>query len=444
MKNRWIICRSSWSGQAIGENDRTGKNPARGFYRVYTYDLTEQEAEEDWVWSLQKDERLALVLLDIGKCADRALSDEELAKAARIFSLFRAHQMQMIVRVVYDRHGHGMEREPDTMSQICVHMRQLGPVLAAFSSDIFTVQGLFIGSWGEMHDSRYLAPEQLCLLYETLREVTAGSVCISVRKPQFQRVLTESDGGVRTGLYDDAVMGSETDMGTFGWIDDCTDPQIMWTPRHELAFIEKQAAHTPVGGEVLSGALICPWKDAFARMRRMHLTCLNRVHEPAVWEAWSASDCTDPMGNVVTKEQCLRAYLGYRYVLSDIRLQWEGAQGMQIMITLQNCGFACCYDRLRMEFVVGKKRLQAFFDGKTLAAGGKLVVTYSLEDALRGQEKDMRFPLVLALYHEKTGLPIYFANECPDDIRWEKYRQSSSLSEGIAVGVLSTVKDAAS
>lgn len=443
MRNRWIICRSSWSSQAIGNSDLTGKNPARGFYRVYTYDLTEQEVEEDWVWSLQKDERLALVLLDIGKCADRGLSEEELAKVGRIFSLFQEHRMQMIVRVVYDRHGHGMEREPREIGRVCGHMRQLGPVFAEFSKDILTVQGLFIGSWGEMHDSKFLEPGQLLLLYETLREATGGLVCISVRKPQFQRLLSASEGAVYTGLYDDAILGSDTDMGTFGWIDDCTDPQIMWTPRHELAFIEKQVVNTPVGGEVLSGALALSWEEALERMRRMGLTYLNRVHEPAVWEAWSISPYPGAQETTLTKEQYLRAYLGYRYVLSDVKLLQEGSGGMQIAVTLKNCGFACCYDRLRLELAVGKKKLQAYFDGKTLAAGGKICVAYGLEETLCGQEHETVLPLLLSLYHEKTGLPIYFA-ECSDAIRWERYRPNSSRSEGIVVGVLSMVKDATS
>ena len=444
MKSRWSIHRRLWTDQVSVDSDRTGRNPARGFYRVYTYDLTEKEAEEDWVWSLQKEERLALVLLDIGKCADRALSETELAKAERIFSFFRAHHRQMIVRVVYDRNGHGMEREPRSIFKVCGHMRQLGPLFARFSTDILTVQGLFIGSWGEMHDSRYLEKEQLTRLYQTLREAAGEAVCISVRKPQYQRMLEAENGTVCTGLYDDAILGSDTDMGTFGWIDDCSDRQIMWTPCHELEFIDKQAACTPVGGEVLSGALALPWEDVLSRMRLMQLTYLNRVHEPAVWETWSRASCDALRENSLTRAAYLGAYLGYRYVLVDLTLSIDPAVGEQICVTLRNTGFACCYDRLRMEFFVGAKKLQASFDGKELAAGGERCMMFSLEQALRGQEQEAPFALSMALYHEKTGLPIYFANEFFDARRWDRYRSSSSSTGGIVLGVLSMEKEATS
>lgn len=444
MKSRWSIHRRSWTDQVSGSSDRTADNPARGFYHVYTYDLTEKEVEEDWVWSLQEKERLALVLLDIGKCADRALSDAELAKAARIFSFFRAHHRQMIVRVVYDREGRGMEREPREIGQVCTHMRQLGPLFAQFSSDILTVQGLLVGSWGEMHDSRFLGQEDLGKLYETLREASDGRVCISVRKPQYQRMLADEEKTVCTGLYDDAIMGSDTDMGTFGWIDDCADRQIMWTPRLELPFIAGQAAYTPVGGEVLSGALALPWEEAFSRMRRMHLTYLNRVHEPAVWETWSTLPFDSLQAAGMTRAEAVGAYLGYRYVLADVALLPDCGAGVQLGVTLKNTGFACCYDRLRMELAVGKKKLQASFDGKTLAAGGDRCVVFSLREALRVQETDEPLPLILAMYHEKTGLPVYFANEFLDARRWERYRDSNSSVEGIVVGVLSMEKEATS
>ena len=444
MENRWTFCRRSWTDQETGSSDCTRNNPARGFYHVYTYDLTEKEVEEDWVWSLHQGERLALVLLDIGKCANRALTDEELAKAARIFLFFQMHQMQMIVRVAYDREGHGLEREPRTIGLVCTHIRQLAPLLVQFSAHILTVQGLFIGSWGEMHGSHFLDAGQLIKLYGTLREATMNTVCISVRKPQFQRLLADVDGSVPTGLYDDAILGSDTDMGTFGWIDDCQNPQMMWTPRHELAFISQQAARTPVGGEVLSGALAFPCEEVLGRMRLMQLTYLNRVHEPAVWERWSAMPCDASREGGRMFSDCLGDYLGYRYVLSDVELVRESAQGMRMAVTIRNTGLACCYDMLRMELIVGKKRLQALFDGRTLAAGCERCISYSMEEALCGQDSSALLPVTLALYHVKTGLPVYFANDFMDARRWERYRSSSSLSEGIVVGVLSTEKEATS
>lgn len=455
MSSRWIFQKRDFTRQQCAANDMTDKNPVRGFYHVYTYDIAEKEAEEDWVWSLQKGERLALVLLDIGKCAHRALSAEELLKAERIFSLFRTHDMQMIVRVVYDREGKGMEREPEALSLVLLHMRQLAPVIVSFSPYILTVQGLFIGSWGEMHSSKFLEKPELCLLYDTLRGATEETVCISVRKPQQQRMLRGADGRIRTGLYDDAILGSETDMGTFGWIDDVSDPDIMWTPKQELSFMQMHTGQAPCGGEVLAGALSCSAQEVLERMQLMHLTYLNSVHEPGVWEQWkrvpSAELRVDGVDAPSSFYDYIRAHLGYRYVLEDVRLigfrhdeKDAPADRESIRVTVRNTGFACCHDSLRMELLIGGHRLAASFLERQLTSDHTMCVTFAIDEVLRKAGDAQALGVRIALYHEKTGLPIYFANDFSDSRRWEKYCFKSSSAEGVPIGVLSMEKEASS
>ncbi len=434
MTQQWMLRRSSETSRWNG-TDETWRNPARGFYHVYTYDLTACEAEEDWIWSLQKKERLALVLIDIGGCADRALSDAELQKAARIFSLFAENQMQMIVRVVYDRMGRGMEREPKMIAQVQSHMRALAPVLRQYADHIFLFQGLLIGSWGEMHDSRYLDAPSIRSLYRTLRDATGGQIRISVRKPQYQRMLREPDGTIPVGLYDDAILGSDTDMGTFGWIDDPSDDTIMWTPPTELSFIRQQAGMLPCGGELLAGALEQPWEQVLTRFRTMQLTYLNRVHEPVVWEQWAAMK--DPCDTVSHRSrlETVRALLGYRYVLGEVAFSQRASDGV-FDITIRNEGFACCYDSLRLELDAAGQRASVRLDGKMLAAGTdtRLSLTMPLPEHADGQ---LTLPVRLTLFHEKTGLPIYFAAPYPC-----RNHVSSSRSAGIEVGVLLTVNAA--
>lgn len=430
MSGRWNFHRSK---KTAATADLTWKNPARGFYHVYTYDLTAQECEEDWGWSLQRKERLALVLLDIGGCAGQDLSEEHLAKAARIFSLFADNHMQMIVRVVYDRLGHGREREPDTLEQVQRHMRRMAEVLLEYASDIFVFQGLFIGSWGEMHDSRYADEASLRKLYKTFCDATKGNIRLAVRKPQLQRMLTASAGTVVSGLYDDAILGSDTDMGTFGWLDNVSDPTVMWTPQRELQFIEQQSRRVSCGGEILAGALEQPWDQVLERMRRMQLTYLNRVHEPCVWQQWEIQP--DPLSAVGrTKLETLQAYLGYRYELEDLFFT-RTVYGAGFVFTIRNAGFACCYDRLRMELCVGAGRQQIYVDGTQLAAGASASLSVPL---LSPCEPVEALPVVLTLYHEPSGLPIYFAEEV-----CARNQCSSSPDAGIEVGVLLMENDAA-
>ncbi len=435
MGKTWTFRMFERAADMAGSGGRTDENPSRGFYHVYTFDITSEEKEEDWVWSLVEGERLALVLLDIGKCACRRISSKELSKAGRIFSFFKSHGRQMILRVVYDAQGHGPESEPDDIGRIVCHMRQLGPVIGAFDSHIFTLQGLWVGSWGEMHSSRFLEKGHLELLYDTLRRETGGGIVISVRKPQYQRMLAGPEGKIAAGLYDDAILASDTDMGTFGWLDDTNDRDSMWTPGLELEFIERCTRHLPCGGEMLSGALRLPWNDAVERMRQMHLTYLNRVHEPALWNAWESMQAGSGQSGP-TRLDFVRQHLGYRYELLDLQVR-GGPDAAYVLI--QNSGFACCYDEMTLELAIGGLVYRQKFPVQDVAPGERAVVRVPV---CLASDPDSGFaePLLVqvGLRHDKTGLVVYFANEYPDERTWARYSSSSSLSDGIAAGVLST------
>lgn len=64
----------------------------------------------------------------------------------------------MILRVCYDTEGKGMEREPQRIFVVQRHMQALGSLAERYADAILTVQGVFVGSWGEMHTSRFLRP----------------------------------------------------------------------------------------------------------------------------------------------------------------------------------------------------------------------------------------------------------------------------------------------
>lgn len=64
----------------------------------------------------------------------------------------------MILRFSYDLEGKGLEKEPGSIRLVEEHMQQIGEVIREYADDIFAVQGILIGNWGEMHGSRYLTP----------------------------------------------------------------------------------------------------------------------------------------------------------------------------------------------------------------------------------------------------------------------------------------------
>ena len=108
----------------------------------------------------------------------------------------------MILRVCYDTEGKGMEREPQRIFVVQRHMQALGSLAERYADAILTVQGVFVGSWGEMHTSRFLRPDQICLLAQTGSMVPATRARLGLVDRLFSRV----------GASDNLAQGQSTFM----------------------------------------------------------------------------------------------------------------------------------------------------------------------------------------------------------------------------------------
>lgn len=80
----------------------------------------------------------------------------------------------MILRFSYDLEGKGLEKEPGSIRLVEEHMQQIGEVIREYADDIFAVQGILIGNWGEMHGSRYLTPDAFRTLTDTMIKAVDG------------------------------------------------------------------------------------------------------------------------------------------------------------------------------------------------------------------------------------------------------------------------------
>ncbi len=322
--------KAKFTGAYLAESAAEVPNPGRGWYQVYSFDVREAINEEELKWCLDVQEHLALVTLDIGCCRDRDLSDEELLNIRRIFDFFASHGKQMIVRTVYDREGKGPEREPETFALVLQHIRRLGPLFAKYAPYILTLQGLLVGSWGEMHDSRYLSDEKLCKLTRTMWEATGGTCCLSVRRPVQRRILCASPDGAkwRIGLFDDGLFGSASHLGTFAegeyGAKNAVDGQGRlidsqpWPAYEELDYLDRECVRVPNGGEAPGSEL--SQKEILDTMRRMHLTYLNRIYAEDVISGWKRANYS---GDDAVYQGCslydyIGLHLGYRFVIEGV------------------------------------------------------------------------------------------------------------------------------
>lgn len=336
-------------------------NPGRGWYQVFPLDVCQPVDEKELYWCLDREDTLALLMLDIGEARNRKLREEELERIRSLFAFFRHHGQDLILRVVYDREGNGPLREPSTISGVLEHMRQIGPLIREFSGSILVVQGLFIGSWGEMHSSAYASPNQLRVLANTLWKAMEGSCVLAVRKPVHWRMLhsPKEQSEMQMALFDDGMFGSFTHLGTFGG-STLTEKrwEEPWSTEEELEFEAGQFVRVPNGGEALSGENLS-FSETVRRLQKMHVCYLNKKYEEKRLQIWKAHRMENTDGQ--TGYDWIGNRLGYRFTVRAFDIKRKAAAFVEkkpvccIMVWIENIGFgnlcqpAECYLVLRRD-----------------------------------------------------------------------------------------------
>lgn len=322
-------------------------NPGCGWYHIYTFEAQPPSdgrpvEEEVWLDEFCKEEQLALVLIDIGAFKERALSREALLHIDRILAFFHEIHKQMILRFVYDRFGEGIRKEPSEISVVKQHMKQLGERILIYRADILVIQGIFVGNWGEMHGSKFLDDTSMCELAGTLYQATKGQFFLAVRTPaQRRRIMGvrpyDPEFEKRLALYNDAMFGSATDLGTYGFSNRTEAGEMeKWNRSEELDWQDTHVSGMPNGGEVLSGKSFKGYQEATEEMKKMHICYLNSIYHPKQLEFWKKE--------IVRKQGCFKGlcgydyiglHLGYRFVVRDVK---KGS-GEDLLISVENCGF---------------------------------------------------------------------------------------------------------
>lgn len=331
-------------------------NPSKGWYGLYPFVISEEPDFDNLVWSLADGDVIALVRIDIGRRqpgvgTDSPFTDAELDRADRILTWFEKHSREVILRITYDTEGKGMEHEPSLIKNVAGHMRQLGPVIAAHADNIIVHQGIFVGSWGEMHDSKFLSENAVCELYETLVSACGNKVRIAVRTPMQHRFImkyltrymgtgnADTDTDIlRPALYNDAILSSEDDMCTYA------GGRTVWAD-----YQDEVCTYAVCGGEAIHDNPLNDYDNAVKELANMHITYLNRQYDMAVLDKWRSNNGYDYIGT----------HLGYRFVVTDTAVGRDaeeetggktqtGVGSIYINVRIANRGFACVYDRVRL------------------------------------------------------------------------------------------------
>ncbi len=405
----------------LKESSENLRNPGCGWYHVYTFRAKPQGErpveQEVWLDENCRQEGLALALIDIGDYRACGIPQEALAHMGRIMEFFREKQMQVILRIVYDNEGKGMEKEPLTISMVKRHMEQIGGTLLPYMEDILVLQGIFVGNWGEMHGSKFLDRESMGALADALYRATQGRCFLAVRTPAQWRAVTEdrAQSGLekRLGLYNDGIFGSETDLGTYGSLPRAQAGETgSWSRAEELEWQDQCMDRTPNGGEILSGETLKGYRQAAEELARMHVSYLNSIYHPEQLEHWRQE--------TVSEEGCWRGvsgcdyigrHLGYRFIVRNVTER----KGRGLDVTVENVGFgnlcqeAECF--LVTEYRDGRRVLRHLnADPREWRSGQETALEV---DISREQAPGSR--LCLMLKRKADGRIIRFANQNATD-----------------------------
>lgn len=341
-RNKNIFCgRDGFQKADLSETEDKIANPERGFFQILPLCIGEPVDYEAIKSCLLPDESLVLVIFDIGAYIRTDLPAEALGQMREILGFFAEEGKDVILRGVYDREGKAMGREPSLFGQVSRHMEQIALLLAEPGIKVFIWQGLLVGNWGEMHGSRYLDDKYLCSLAELLQDYAAGKMYFAVRTPALLKKVLRTGGldeaaDKGCGLFNDAIMGSETDCGTYS----VGETQR----REEISYAAKAALCAPFGGEVVRGeatggrsyAERLSREEVLKYLSGMHVTYLNRQHDVSVLERWKREGFYD----------YVEAHLGYRVRVTNVKAKVSaGTAGSTLSgkLFVENSGFAPIY-----------------------------------------------------------------------------------------------------
>lgn len=340
------------------------ENPGRGWYGIYTFPAEESIDPGELRWSLRQGESLALVLIDIHAYRSKLLDEDALGNIRNILSFFMQYRKDVILRPVYDREGNGRSCEPDTFELVLEHIRQIGEILKSVKHSVFIFQGMLVGSWGEMHDSRFLSPEHLRRMWSCMREYLGEDICLAVRTPSQWRTLKREEEFLqkkysRLSLFDDGILGSLTHLGTFGTMTkEAAGWSGAWTRKEELDFISQITESLPCGGEVTScageeAAKVSEADFIVSELKKMHLTYLDSTYDMKVLNQWKQMNYTGPgIWQGRSLYEYIGSHLGYRLIVKSAQMKRTWSGKAEFTIEIENTGFGRLFQEAELFLMI--------------------------------------------------------------------------------------------
>lgn len=266
------------------------------------------------------------------------------------FSRLREYGVCAVVRFAYDNYFAGLSNQEPSMDQILRHIQQLAPILTKYPDVITALEVGMVGPWGEMHTSALAVQSTWNQLINAFLKATGPTTSILVRQPNFYyswlgisldelltRDIKKNEAAYRVGLFNDGYLGSLSDLGTYR------------DRNKEIAWLSKQALHTPFGGEAVAdadGSGMNKLRSAAKEMFLTHTAYLNLYWNGTVIDDWKHDVYTKSMGDCKpyygeTGFTFINNHLGYRFVLKSSQIPQQATAGKTVSLkgSIENVGF---------------------------------------------------------------------------------------------------------
>lgn len=338
-------CLSPEAAWYFQETDRVLDNPDRGFY------IQIDSGRADKIPDAAKEVRVILLAFDMEGYLAGDLPEEKLEELREALRAAQREHVSVVFRAAYGFHGE--VAEPDQIGQMGRHIEQIAEVLNQSADQILVVQAGMLGSYGEWHSSRYLdgteqqQRESRLYILKQWEACLAPQIKVDVRRPRFIREAAEE--GIlsgRLGLHNDALLSTDSDMGTYDASGMEREDELVWMQEHLIRQVN--------GGEMpVLGALSMP-ENADREFAMMHTGYLNLRYNQEVIAHWDTATIGDS-----NAKRYLGNRLGYRLSLSELhmrKLHLGGelyTTGIKIRLRLRNTGYAPLPEHYKVFLAVG-------------------------------------------------------------------------------------------
>ena len=362
---RMIVCsnRITYTTEPFSESTEILSNPYQGFYHMIGYTLSDDYIPTD-NFSYQTDsytDSLALVEINLKNYRTTEISETGLTQLDNILTSWSQSpaNTKLILRFLYDWDGLALATEPESLDLILTHMDQISTLINRHCDSIYVMQGIFIGNWGEMHHSHFMDDSSVKTLIQHLHDTIDPSIYLSVRTPAQWRMINNlydlpqkfpafgADNSLigRLGLFNDGMLGSESDLGTYGDTArrDAASPSYKGTRKEELAFQNNLCRYVPNGGEVIFNNTLSDLETSVSSLRTMHVSYLNAEYDGRVMEKWRNTTWTgNDAFHGCDGYSYMQTHLGYRYLIRSCKMKKSGwlIPKLTLTLTMENNGFA--------------------------------------------------------------------------------------------------------